>query len=127
MKLNSVKGRKPYFSLMKQALFLSAVGLAACQTPAAPNEDFDSNLVGMGQSLAEVNCAACHAVGVTGPSAHPDAPPLRTVLSFYNAQALSDDFREHIHVGYDDMPDFEFTVKETEALLAYIKAIQEES
>lgn len=88
--------------------------------------EFDTSLIEFGQDIAKTHCAVCHSVGSSGVSARIDAPPLRKILANYNPISLADDFREHIHVGHPDMPDFDFTVKETEGLLAYLESIQEE-
>lgn len=132
----------------KAALILTlaiSLGLAACQKTQTKNQaetdtetkvetqselkegEFDTSFLEMGQQIAKTRCAFCHAAGPTGTSPRADAPPLRTVLANYNTSALADDFREHIHVGHPDMPDFGFTVKQTEGLLAYLTSIQETS
>ena len=41
-----------------------------------------------------------------------------------DAEALADDFREHIHVGHPDMPDFDFSPVEVDAVLAYLTSTQ---
>jgi mono/diheme cytochrome c family protein len=87
--------------------------------------EFDAAYIDVGREIAATHCVVCHAVGATGDSPRADAPPLRTVLANYNPDALATDFREHIHVGHPDMPDFDFTVLETEGLLAYLTSIQE--
>jgi mono/diheme cytochrome c family protein len=113
------------------------LGLAACQKSDKPGttpgttpgteagNEFDVSYLEMGKEIAETHCAACHTIKPLGASPRADAPPLRTVLSTYNPSALADDFREHIHVGHPDMPDFDFTVLQTEGLLAYLTSIQE--
>ena len=102
------------------------LALAGCQD--APQEttkaEFDTTLIEQGRLIAESECAVCHSTGAIGVSPRTDAPALRTVLSHNNPNALADDFREHIHVGHPDMPDFDFTVMETESLLAYLTSIQ---
>ena len=82
-------------------------------------------MLAQGELVFEENCVACHATERNGDSPRADAPPLRTVLTDFNPEALAEDFREHIHVGHADMPDFNFNVKETEAVLAYLRSIQE--
>lgn len=108
------------------------VGLSACsaeQTP-VPTEEiadtFESELVENGRDIIEAQCAACHATGSTGASPRADAPPLRTVLAQYNSEALADEFREGIHVGHPDMPDFDFGPIGTDAVIAYLQSIQVE-
>ena len=99
--------------------------LAACQPAPTPNDNIDTSFVDIGQSIVQSRCTVCHTAAPNGDSPRADAPPLRTVLATYNPDALADDFRERIHVGHPDMPDFEFNVKEVDGLLAYLTSIQE--
>ncbi|WP_409432125.1 c-type cytochrome [Litorimonas sp. RW-G-Af-16] len=103
---------------------LSLTALSACQQEDTPPQQFDPAFIEIGREIAQTQCVSCHSIGQSGDSPRSDAPPLRTVLGIYNAESLADDFREHIHVGHPDMPDFDFTVKETEGLLAYLTSIQ---
>ena len=117
-------------NLIKVAVLIPMVSLNACQnTQALTNKSdlssLDAPYIQLGQEITETHCAVCHTAGRIGASPRPDAPPLRTVLNNYNSEALADDFREHIHVGHPDMPDFDFSVKETEGLLSYLRSIQE--
>lgn len=117
---------------MKAAVLVTFFTLAACQNMQAVDSkiestSFETSYMELGQEIAETHCSACHNVTQTGASPRADAPPLRTVLGHYNPTALADDFREHIHVGHPDMPDFDFSVKETEGLLEYLDSIQETS
>lgn len=100
-------------------------GLSACQPEKSVPETVDAALVTEGKVMAQELCASCHAIGTSGDSPRGDAPPLRTVLANYNTESLGDDFREHIHVGHPDMPDFDFNVKQTDTILAYLKSIEE--
>ena len=109
------------------AILVSALGLYACQAPPEAVTEFDPSYIEVGQDIAETQCAVCHNIGTSGASPREDAPPLRTVFKRYNPESLADDFREHIHVGHPDMPDFDFTVLETEGLLAYLRSIQDEA
>lgn len=84
----------------------------------------DAALIANGRDIVEVQCTSCHAIGADDESPRTDAPPLRTVLADYDPEALADDFREHIHVGHPDMPDFDFGPIGTDAVLAYLISIQ---
>ncbi len=84
-------------------------------------------LVSDGQMIVEDNCTSCHAIGASDESPRLDAPPLRTVLIERDVEALRDDFREGIHVGAIDMPDFDFGPLGTDAVIAYIESIQVET
>ena len=77
-----------------------------------------------GRAIVESQCSGCHAPGATGTSPRSDAPALRHVLADYAPDALAQDFREGIHVGHRDMPDFDFGLRETDAVLAYLVSIQ---
>ena len=87
--------------------------------------EIQAGLIADGQMIVEENCATCHAIGETGESIRTDAPTLRTVLAGRDTEALRADFREGIHVGADDMPDFDFGPLGTDAVIAYIESIQE--
>ena len=102
-----------------------AFNLSGCQPSQTSETELDVAFLELGQQIVETHCAACHTANATGGSPRVDAPPLRNVLKTYDSTALADDFREHIHVGHPDMPDYDFTVIETEGLLAYLKSIQE--
>ena len=118
------------------ALFLPAfiLTLAACSqsdTAAdAPVETITAeervDLISEGRAIVEDNCTACHAIGAEGDSPRQDAPPLRTVFAEFDPEAIGDDFREGIHVGAVDMPDFDFGPLGTEALIVYLQSIQTE-
>ena len=116
-------------TLLKTAALIlassSIIGLAACQESSVQSAEFDPAFIQIGQDIVKTQCTACHSVDSSKDSPRPDAPSLSTVLSLYNSEALADDFREHLHVGHPDMPDYDFTVKETEGLLAYLSSIQE--
>lgn len=99
--------------------------LAACQANEAAEMSSEAIQIAEGLTVVQANCASCHAIGVSGDSPRVDAPPLRTVLAQYNPESLADDFREHIHVGHPDMPDFDFGPKGTDEVVAYLKSIQE--
>ena len=117
---------------------LAVFGLAACSPPpeTAPEESAESApvdavyddpaMIENGREIAEMQCAFCHAIGAEGESPRTDAPPLRSVLADYDPDALADDFREGIHVGHKDMPDFDFGPIGTDSVLAYLISIQDE-
>lgn len=109
----------------KIALLVFSVSFGGCQPNQAPESEFDASFLELGQQIVETHCTACHTASASGGSPRVDAPPLRVVLENYNPNALADDFREHIHVGHPDMPDYDFTVKQTEGLLAHLWSIQE--
>lgn len=80
--------------------------------------------VEQGRRLAEINCATCHAIGTTGESRHPMAPPFRTLSREYPLNSLEEAFAEGILVGHPEMPEFRLTPTEIDHLLAYMNSIQ---
>lgn len=114
-------------NIIKPTALIAGLSFTSCQNTADLTNEFDPFFIEVGEEIATTHCAACHSVGLSGSSPRADTPPLRSVLTTYSPDTLADDFREHIHVGRPDMPDFEFTVKETEGLLAYLSSIQETS
>ena len=113
------------------AVFLAGLALAACTNqPVAEvttaddtSMEAEAALAENGKVIAEAQCSGCHAIGPEGASPREDAPPLRSVLAGYDPDALADDFREGIHVGHPDMPDFDFGPKGVDAVLAYLQTI----
>jgi cytochrome c len=78
-----------------------------------------------GEALLAKSCARCHAVGRTGASPHPDAPPFRTLSRRYAVEGLAEALAEGISVGHPDMPEFVFEADEVGAIIAYLRSIQE--
>jgi mono/diheme cytochrome c family protein len=78
-----------------------------------------------GAALLAKSCARCHAIGRTGASPHPQAPPFRTLSRKYPIEGLAEALAEGIFVGHPDMPEFVFEADEVGAILAYLASIQE--
>jgi mono/diheme cytochrome c family protein len=79
-----------------------------------------------GKVLAERLCAGCHAVGPIGDSTHARAPPFRTLNRRVKIDAnFVNRLRKGLIVGDPDMPSFRFNDDVTQALVAYITAIQQ--
>jgi len=102
--------------------FAAALALGACATQ--HEEASQEALAADGREIAEAQCASCHAVGPYGESPAPEAPPLRTVLSRYNADVLEDELIQGIQVAHP-MPEFQFSPQSVDALIAYLQSIQE--
>ena len=116
-------------SRSRHLLFAALCALAACAAPpeAAQTgvavEPSPAALAEDGRVIAETQCAACHAIADYGDSPMADAPPFRTVLSRYSAEALEQELIEGIRVAHP-MPDFQFNPQGADALIAYLNAIQ---
>ncbi len=66
-------------------------------------------LIAQGRALAEKNCAWCHAIGKTGDSPNPRAPPWRDIYKRHPILALRDPLTRGIARPHDEMPKFELT------------------
>ncbi|MEO1472877.1 MAG: c-type cytochrome [Pseudomonadota bacterium] len=113
---------------MKRAIWVSAFAglLAACGSAndAADEDTFDGSLIESGRDIAERNCATCHSIERTGTSPLAEAPPLRDAISGFDIEALATDFREHVEIGTDIMPEFDFSPLHVDALMAYLLSIE---
>jgi mono/diheme cytochrome c family protein len=85
----------------------------------------EKGLADKGEVLVKENCSRCHAVGSTGVSPNPDAPPFRTLSSNYPIEDLAESLAEGIVSGHPEMPIFVFKPHDVDAILAYLEAIQE--
>jgi cytochrome c len=106
-------------SLFSVVLVLMSAGAAWAQDKRA--------LEGRGEGLLTSNCARCHAVGRTGNSTHPEAPPFRTLGQRYPIEVLAEALAEGLSSGHPDMPEFRFEVDNVDAILAYLESIQEKA
>ena len=77
-----------------------------------------------GRDIAEAQCAGCHAIGVYGESSNAAAPPFRRILSNYRGEVLEQELIEGIRVAHP-MPSFQFNPQGADALIAYLRSIQE--
>lgn len=117
---------------MKRFVLGLAFAAAACAAPqseappAAAPEAAASDLAADGRAIAEAQCAGCHAVGEYGESPNPMAPTFRTVLSRYSAEVLEEELINGIQVNHT-MPEFQFNPQGADALIAYLRSIQQSS
>lgn len=77
-----------------------------------------------GRTLARTECARCHAVGRTGASPLPQAPPFRSLHRRYPVEDLGEALTEGIRTGHPSMPEFRFDPDQAEALIAYLKSLE---
>lgn len=116
--------------MMRFALGIMLLALAACQqapmpeTTGDPTRATDAALAQDGRDIAEAQCAACHAVGEFGDSPMAQAPPFRVLLSRYRADVLEEELISGIRVAHP-MPDFQFNPQGADALIAYLRSIQQ--
>ena len=101
--------------------FLAAFVLAdaACAQP----EETAAQLQKRGQALLTKNCGRCHAIGTSGLSRRPDAPPFRAVMRRYSPEALEEALGEGLSTGHEAMPEFVFQPDEIAAIVGYLDTL----
>ncbi|MEO0983150.1 MAG: c-type cytochrome [Pseudomonadota bacterium] len=116
----------------RSAVFGAALFAVACgpvqgepEEPPAASSEFDQELLGVGEAIAEQMCSGCHAVGTEGESPHVEAVPFRRFSWRYPIRDLAEPLERGIVVGHPDMPVFQFEPGQVEALLKYIESVQE--
>jgi cytochrome c len=108
---------------MWRMLFVAVIVSILMQPAALAQED--AAPARRGQALLAANCSRCHAIGRTGESPHPAAPPFRTLSRRYPIEGLAEALAEGLSVGHPDMPEFVFEPDDIGAILDYLKSIQE--
>lgn len=93
--------------------------------PEAAHGPQSTILVEEGRRLVQLNCSSCHAIGRSGDSPNAMAPPFRRLSQNYPIEALDEAFAEGVFVGHSNMPQFNFTPGEIDALTAYVESIQD--
>lgn len=76
----------------------------------------------LGARIAEARCSKCHATGTRGDSPARAAPPFRD-LAREPLEMLEAARASGVVAGHDEMPMFEFTKAEVEALIAHIRRL----
>jgi mono/diheme cytochrome c family protein len=85
----------------------------------------EADQIAQGRGIAKAHCAVCHAVGLT------DASPtevnvetaFRLLYKRYPIEMLVEAAKTGSISGHDEMPGFDFTVEDAQALLAYIDSL----
>lgn len=77
-----------------------------------------------GQQLAQEKCGACHAIGPSGRSPQPKAPPLRTLSSRFDIEGLPESLAEGIYVGHPQMPQTLWEARDIEQFMEYLRSLQ---
>ena len=77
-----------------------------------------------GRAFAQANCARCHAVGPSGESPLPKAPPFRTLHERYPVEDLAESLAEGIRTAHPAMPEFELDEQQILDLISYLKSLE---
>jgi mono/diheme cytochrome c family protein len=106
-------------------LSLSLAAFLSVLSSASGSSAGEADQIAQGRGIAEVHCAVCHAVGLT------DASPtevnvetaFRLLYKRYPIEMLVEAAKTGSISGHDEMPGFDFTVEDAQALLAYIDSL----
>lgn len=100
-------------------------GALAVTVTAARADDSDPAAIARGRAFAEQNCGRCHALGTSGDSPNPKAPPFRTLHERYPVEDLTEALAEGIRTGHPEMPQFEaLDPVQIDDLIAYLKSLE---
>jgi mono/diheme cytochrome c family protein len=111
------------------ALLATIICITACTTTdhnAARSNVERQAALARGHEIAQAHCASCHAVGRSGDSTAPEAPPFRTLSQHYRVDTLEEALAEGISVGHPAMPEFQFAPDDVHALVLYLQSVQDD-
>jgi cytochrome c len=101
----------------------SATALCAALAVAAGGCS-DTGDADKGKAALTSRCSRCHAIGLEDTSAHPEAPPFRSIVLRYPPENLAESLAEGIVSGHPDMPEFVLAPEEISAVIAYLSSLQ---
>ena len=101
-----------------------ATAVLALVPSTAKSEDVLSPAAQRGLVIVRTNCARCHAVGKTGDSTLPIAPPFRSLHERYPVENLQEPLAEGIVTGHPSMPEFRFDPGQVGDIIAYLKSLE---
>lgn len=104
---------------IRKACVCTAILLLTASAPAHSEE-----LEERGRVLVTRLCGQCHAVGPSGSSPHPAAPPFRRLGDRVDLDTFNERLREGLFAGHSDMPQFRMSREEARAVRAYLRSIQ---
>ena len=109
---------------MKGSAF-SLLVIAALAGGAVSRQPVAATSEARGQAIVASHCASCHAIGASGDSAAPEAPPFRLLSRNYRIASLEEALAEGISVGRPAMPEFQFSPDDVDSVVAYLQSVQE--
>jgi cytochrome c len=102
---------------------IGAAALASFLIWARATEAQEPTIQG-GRAFAQAHCARCHAIGRSGESPLPKAPPFRTLHERYPVQDLEESLAEGIRTGHPAMPEFALDKHQILDLISYLKSLE---
>jgi mono/diheme cytochrome c family protein len=114
----AAQARKETNRMRSAPWFLSVLVLATSAQAATP---------AVGQRFARRACAGCHAIGVSGTSPNPLAPPFRRLPARLGGDRLELRLQAISRHGHRAMPPIYMTPAERRGVAAYIRAVSTRS
>lgn len=112
--------------MIQRLALAAAVLFALCAAPAQAQQSLqDADRAAQGRVLVQRNCGMCHAVGKTGRSRNPEAPPFRELHQRYDVEMIGEALAEGILTGHPAMPEFRFEPNEVISIILYLRSIQD--
>jgi mono/diheme cytochrome c family protein len=107
------------------APFCMLLGASGAMAGEGEHGAADNAKAARGRQIAEAHCAVCHAIGTS------DASPtevnantaFRLLYKRYPIEMLVEAAKTGSISGHDEMPGFDFTIEDVDALLAYIDSL----
>ncbi len=118
------KGRRLVLRL-SLAVSLAALCLDAVAGDNGPTLNVSADMIAKGRSLAAAHCGVCHAIGPDDESpawANSNAS-FRMLYERYPIPMLEEALATGRVSGHDEMPEFNFSLDDAKALLAYIDSL----
>lgn len=105
--------------MARSVLIWSVLAAALLAAPAIAAPD-----AARGLALARSHCAGCHAVGPTGGSPRPPAPPFRDLHARFPVADLINAIGQGAPTGHPVMPRFKLDFADVQDLIAYVSSVQ---
>lgn len=101
------------------------IALASLSTPAFAADDGKSSQIENGRDIAEAHCAPCHAIEKddASPTRTNENTAFRDLYKRFPIEMLVKAAKTGSIDGHDEMPAFDFSMDEINALLAYIDSL----
>ena len=102
---------------------MSAGGCAQLAPAAGAPGRVDLAEIARGQAFAQTACAGCHAVGASGSSPDPRAPPFAVLAGHYVGVSLQRKLTEIAETGHYAMPALRIHADEANDVAAYLESL----
>jgi cytochrome c len=110
---------------MKMTVLFALALLGGCAGQSAMNGASDTQRIERGREVAQAHCGSCHALGASGDSPAPEAPPFRNLSQSFRVATLEDALTRGISTGHPVMPEIQLPQRDVHALVVYLQSMQQ--